>query len=669
MKLFSIVALTLAAGWLACPLAALATSYYISPSGSDSNLGSLASPWKTISFALSHLAAGDTLDLRGGIYYESNLTTSVSGTATNPITIQSYPGEQATIDGGMPDFKTLNNGQWTLVDSSIGLYKSAQTLTGTYLGASLVNDNMQLRSYPYYENLTATLYNQISNPTYYYFGQGVQLGGPTGTDGHIYIRLTPNPVDSFDVNGNPLSPIPTDTDPNHNAIDIYTSHYIFRDGLSYVTLNNLTLTGAKTLIDWQSGSTHLTVTNCTFLYGRFGIDGNLNSGNSNLEVANSTFDNQLPYFVYWTDVKNPADGGPAPQTGFGGGVENQFQSTAINGGPQTDFNVHDNIFKNGFDGLFIPGQGATNISVKNNQFMNFHDDSINFFMSVGGAEVAHNIMWHVNSGISIVAETTSLPPGDVFIHHNVIDDSAYRHGGRTGNYRFNDWPVWTTDSPFSGHGGNVAGTKLGHWKVYNNTLVTRRNGYNQGANPTVQDSPEKYVLNNIFYALDDRILYERDLVSGGTTYDGNIIWQATPGTNPLFQSFGDGGNYTSLALFRAAVPAWEVHGLQIDPGFNTNLITNPSYDYNTIFNRYIPTNSQVFTTGATYSGLNWPETAGITYRGAIPPSGVIPSPSPTPIPGDLNGDGHVNLSDLQQLLATLFPSIFKYNDVISNFGK
>src|SRR5690242_18573441 len=66
--------------------------------GKDSNDGSEKNPWKTINHALTLLSAGDTLYLRGGIYHE-NVYCAVAGKPDAPITIRSYPGERAIIDG------------------------------------------------------------------------------------------------------------------------------------------------------------------------------------------------------------------------------------------------------------------------------------------------------------------------------------------------------------------------------------------------------------------------------------------------------------------------------------------------------------------------------------------------------------------------------------------
>jgi len=84
---------------LAPSLAAQAgSSYYVSTSGSDSNSGSIDSPWLTIQHAANKVEAGATVYVLAGIYHES-VNFPRSGTASEPITFQSYPGETAVIDG------------------------------------------------------------------------------------------------------------------------------------------------------------------------------------------------------------------------------------------------------------------------------------------------------------------------------------------------------------------------------------------------------------------------------------------------------------------------------------------------------------------------------------------------------------------------------------------
>ncbi len=75
-----------------------AATYYVSTSGSDSSSGSQSQPWRTLKKAASVLAAGNTLYIRGGVYTET-VDFYRSGTSSAPISIYSYPGETAIIDG------------------------------------------------------------------------------------------------------------------------------------------------------------------------------------------------------------------------------------------------------------------------------------------------------------------------------------------------------------------------------------------------------------------------------------------------------------------------------------------------------------------------------------------------------------------------------------------
>jgi hypothetical protein len=80
------------------------TSYYVSPTGSDSNNGAIGTPWATLMGAYGKLVPGDTLYFRGGVYNYDFLSWDAvwpdSGSSGSPITITNYPGEHPIIDGG-----------------------------------------------------------------------------------------------------------------------------------------------------------------------------------------------------------------------------------------------------------------------------------------------------------------------------------------------------------------------------------------------------------------------------------------------------------------------------------------------------------------------------------------------------------------------------------------
>ena len=95
---------TICVSWLflllvVCSSVASATDYYMSPTGNNDNTGtSLDTTWTTLSRAQEQLAAGDTLYIVDGTYYDDSFVAQVSGTAANPITIQAYNGTPTFIE-------------------------------------------------------------------------------------------------------------------------------------------------------------------------------------------------------------------------------------------------------------------------------------------------------------------------------------------------------------------------------------------------------------------------------------------------------------------------------------------------------------------------------------------------------------------------------------------
>jgi len=70
-----------------------ASTYYVSPSGNDSNPGTQASPFRTIQKGVNTAQAGDTVLVRGGTYNEA-VNVNRGG-----ITIANYPNETPVLDG------------------------------------------------------------------------------------------------------------------------------------------------------------------------------------------------------------------------------------------------------------------------------------------------------------------------------------------------------------------------------------------------------------------------------------------------------------------------------------------------------------------------------------------------------------------------------------------
>ncbi|NQZ27960.1 MAG: DNRLRE domain-containing protein [Colwellia sp.] len=87
---------------------------FVASNGVDnltSNDGSILQPWASLNFALTQVTAGDSINIRKGSYHEKITQGSISGTALNPIIIQSYNGEKVTFDGTVA-VSTIATGSW-----------------------------------------------------------------------------------------------------------------------------------------------------------------------------------------------------------------------------------------------------------------------------------------------------------------------------------------------------------------------------------------------------------------------------------------------------------------------------------------------------------------------------------------------------------------------------
>lgn len=121
---------------LAFAVDAAAATYYIAPTGSDSNPGAASAPWRTFSFALAKLKPGDTLLLRDGTYTPSNsgvigvnCVFHSNGMAGNVITVAAENERRALLsgDGNVRPISVHNCSYWNFT----GIYaRSADSTIG-----------------------------------------------------------------------------------------------------------------------------------------------------------------------------------------------------------------------------------------------------------------------------------------------------------------------------------------------------------------------------------------------------------------------------------------------------------------------------------------------------------------------------------------------------------
>lgn len=73
-------------------------TWYVATTGSDTNTGSLASPFASVGKGIAAALPGDTVMVRGGTYY-GTIAFTLSGELGKNITLKAYPGETPSIDG------------------------------------------------------------------------------------------------------------------------------------------------------------------------------------------------------------------------------------------------------------------------------------------------------------------------------------------------------------------------------------------------------------------------------------------------------------------------------------------------------------------------------------------------------------------------------------------
>ena len=137
-----LVALVLAfQGVTVVSVSAAGAVYYVSPNGSDTNPGTLAAPFATITKAMSAAQAGDTVYVRAGTYPAFSI-------AKSGITLAGYSPEVPIISGGS-GIRCYNKTSITIkgfeVVGASGNYTGAITLDGcssSVVESNLVHDNI-----------------------------------------------------------------------------------------------------------------------------------------------------------------------------------------------------------------------------------------------------------------------------------------------------------------------------------------------------------------------------------------------------------------------------------------------------------------------------------------------------------------------------------------------
>jgi len=168
-------------------------TYYLSPTGSDSNSGTISSPWWTLNKAWTVISAGDVIYMRGGTYTYTaqQFLSGKNGTSGNYIFIWAYPGETPVITRA----SSFSHSPAT----NVGIY-----LNGNYTdwkGIEIYNFYQQTSSVWGGMWLQDSNYNRFEQINYHACGFPFSIGmGPDDTSTENYVLNS-----DFHHNYDPLS--------------------------------------------------------------------------------------------------------------------------------------------------------------------------------------------------------------------------------------------------------------------------------------------------------------------------------------------------------------------------------------------------------------------------------------------------------------------------------
>ena len=170
-----------------------AAEYYVAPTGSDTNAGSMAAPFATIQKAGSAAAAGDTVWLRAGTYYNTaQITISKSGQSdTKNIKFWAYANEVPILD--CSKYKTSNPAvdmPCILITGSWLHFRGLEVANGP-VGASGDHSIDMIRV----KNAQHDTFELLN--IHHGFGPGLFFDG--GTGGHLVLNCDSH--DNYDKNG------------------------------------------------------------------------------------------------------------------------------------------------------------------------------------------------------------------------------------------------------------------------------------------------------------------------------------------------------------------------------------------------------------------------------------------------------------------------------------
>ena len=554
--------------------------------GNDANAGSERAPWKSLAHATRQLKPGDTLYLRGGTYYEK-ISLTRSGTTNAPITIASFPGELAVMDGGLREFHDSPATSWEPVAGGVeGEFVSTKTylhaddrrVPTQFLPASwepmwgiederplvlgcFADSMVPLHGYRIVEDLRST--NELwiggkgaMRDTGFYCGPGLWFNRATG---RLHIRLAHHRLAGLGDRA-----YRGENDPRKLPLVIaagFGDDVLRASGVKHVRLHGLVLRGATgSPMIHLYGSQHIELDHVT-VFG--GFPALLVNASQNIRVAHSAFrGNAAP----WTGRAHMKYRGTA-----------SYQIVLRNeqpGNENLEFAFCE--FTDDHDFAFL--RFAKNLQFHHNFVDNFNDDGL----ECGAKLRSHTFYIHQNRIGACLG---------VFQQHEIEkDESPADHDPMSGLFAFRNVfdfrPGVYYQSPaqpdptgaFLHHEGHLASDHGGPvWpvmRVYQNTFLrdtpTFRDYFLFGLGAAGTRRTERDVFNNLFVQTEKvpGVGFAGVTEPGNVREGGNLLWGMKDGPALKGDPFA---KFRASSLFTASrkfyEPGLTTHDRVADPKF------------------------------------------------------------------------------------------------------
>ncbi|MBI2194488.1 MAG: hypothetical protein HYU36_21125 [Planctomycetes bacterium] len=493
--------------------------YFADPQrGDDAAAGTETAPWRTIQHALNRLQPGDTLYLRGGVYYE-NVQARLAGRPGKPITIGSFPGELAVLDGGLREFFESPGEAWSPFDEgaagefrSLRAYPNLRHVLGCF-GDSLIG----LHAYYHARDLRSTQEtigaDEASGDIQpLYCGPGLWYDRESG---RIHVRLAHTGLPQ-------LENYRGETDPRKLPLILapFRSLPLHLDGAEHLRWRDLIIRGAGYHTALLEQSSNLEFDNVTFWCGTFGMT---LVGVRNLRITRCGFYGSAPPWA--TRHEAGLNTYPGRKTRD---ITRLNTHALLVADANREFSVYAYPFNDdweiaycdfadsGSDGLYL---GGVNLKFHHNRIEGMRDDGVylspmyprHFYPGLGAATL--RLYQNFFSGcLTVLAYggTETVTQDRIYFYRNVIDlraavptarpsaknpaDVSFNSGKVTGDHGSPPWPslfayqnTFFTLEPWNGHEMWLArgAAEQRPRRLFNNILVhgARLPGHSLPENP------------------------------------------------------------------------------------------------------------------------------------------------------------------------------------------